>query len=307
MILCCGEALIDMLPVRTARGDPAFAPHAGGAVFNTAIALGRLGAPAGFFSGLSSDLFGHQLRDALSASNVDTRHAVLSDRPTTLAFVTLDNGQARYVFYDESTAGRMVTPDDVPRFPDEVRALLFGGISLIAEPCGSAYETAMERAGPGRVTMLDPNIRPDFIPDRHAHEARLRRMIAMADIVKISDDDLAWFGETGAEAETARLWLSQGPRLVVVTRGERGASAYTERFAVQVAAPAAAVVDTVGAGDTFNAGILAGLDNAGGLDKQALGEIGEAELDSVLAFAARAAAIAVSRAGANPPWREELA
>src|SRR5690606_16417704 len=124
-------------------GEQAFAPYPGGAVFNSAIALGRLGAPAGFFSGLSSDLFGTRLKDALAASKVDTAYAHISDRPTTLAFVRLDNGHATYTFYDENTAGRMLTVADLPKIGDDVEAMLFGAISLISEPSGSAYQELM--------------------------------------------------------------------------------------------------------------------------------------------------------------------
>ena len=131
MILSAGEALIDMLPRETTAGEAAFAPHAGGSVFNTAIALGRLGAPSAFFSGLSTDLFGTVLEEALAASKVDAGLAHRSDRPTTLAFVTLTNGQARYAFYDENTAGRMLSPEDLPRLPETITTCFFGGISLM--------------------------------------------------------------------------------------------------------------------------------------------------------------------------------
>ncbi|KKL21687.1 hypothetical protein LCGC14_2442940, partial [marine sediment metagenome] len=130
MILCCGEALIDMLP-RTHGGEKSFAPHAGGAVFNTAIALGRLGCDTAFFSGLSDDLFGQMLTDALAASGVDASPAARSDRPTTLAFVTLTDGQASYAFYDENTAGRMLSQDDLPTLGPDTQALFLGGISLV--------------------------------------------------------------------------------------------------------------------------------------------------------------------------------
>ena len=131
MILSCGEALIDMLPRVTTGDEPAFAPYPGGAVFNTAIALGRLGAPSAFLSGLSTDLFGRMLTDALEASRVDTALAIRSDRPTTLAFVTLTNGQASYAFYDENTAGRMIAEADLPTLPETVEALFFGGLFLM--------------------------------------------------------------------------------------------------------------------------------------------------------------------------------
>ena len=306
MILCCGEALIDMLPRRTREGESAFAPYVGGAVFNTAVALGRLGAPVSFFTGLSSDLFGQKLRAALQASNVDLASIRTSDRPTTLAFVHLVEGQASYTFYDENTAGRMLVADDLPVLTGDVAALHFSCISLIPEPCGSTYEELMRREHARRVIMLDPNIRAAFIPDKARHRARMRRMIAMADIVKLSDEDLAWFGETGDHDAIAANWLKAGPKLVVITRGGRGAVGYTKRGRVEVPARRVEVADTVGAGDTFNAGILCRLHDTGRLTKPAIGTLDAEALVDVLDFAMGAAAVTVSRAGANPPWRDEL-
>jgi fructokinase len=307
MIICCGEALIDMLPRRSTLDEPAFAPYSGGAVFNSAIALGRLGVPVEFFSGLSTDLFGEQLRATLAESNVGSRYAHLSARPTTLAFVRLVDGHASYVFYDEGTAGRLLSTNDLPVLEGDVDALLFGAISLIPEPSGSAYEALMQREHSMRVTMLDPNIRPAFIPDREKHLARIRRMIAMADILKLSDEDLGWFGETGAPEETIARWLDLGPKLVVVTQGGKGATGYTKSHKVGVTPKPVTVVDTVGAGDTFNAGILASLHEQGALSKQRIAALSEAEIHAALTLGAAAAAVTVSRAGANPPWRRELA
>ncbi len=306
MILCCGEALIDMLPRQTTAQEAAFAPYAGGAVFNTAIALGRLGAPASFFYGLSRDLFGTQLREALAASHVDMRYAPLSDRPTTLAFVQLDNGHASYVFYDENTAGRMLTPADLPQLDDSVDAMLFGAISLISEPAGGTYEDFMRREQANRVMMLDPNIRPNFIPDKAKHLARIRTMMAMADIVKLSDEDLAWFGEDGSHDDVIRRWLERGPKLVIVTHGSKGAMGYTRNHTVTVMPQKVEVVDTVGAGDTFNGGVLASLHEQKLLSKPAIAHLSEDAIRSALSLGARAAAVTVSRAGANPPWRHEL-
>ena len=306
MILCCGEALIDMLPRKTEAGEAAFAPHSGGAVFNTAIALGRLGVPVSFFTGLSTDFFGEQLKAELQASRVDLRHVRFSGRPTTLAFVRLTGGQASYAFYDENSAGRMLIEADLPAPDDKIRALHFSCISLIPEPCGSTYETLMRREHRQRVTMLDPNLRPAFVEDREKHLQRMHRMIAMADIVKLSDEDIAWFGEAGSHDEIAVRWLDMGPKLVVVTAGARGATGYTKTAKVAVAACKATVVDTVGAGDTFNAGILAALHDAGLLTKQAIAALSPDQVEAALSLAAEAAAVAVSRAGANPPWRSEL-
>jgi fructokinase len=306
MILCCGDTLIDMLPRQTPNGESAFAPYVGGALFNSAIALGRLGATAGLLTGLSSDFFGRMLSTALAESHVDTSYTHISDRHTTLAFVRLVDGQASYTFFDDNSAGRMLLESDLPALDPAVKAMLFGCMTLIAEPCGSTYEALMRREHRNRVMMLDPNIRSDFVPDKPAHTARLRRMIAMADIVKLSDEDLAWFGETGSQDEAAASWLKQGPKLIVVTHGARGANAYSRHGKMSIPARKTDVVDTVGAGDTFNAGILASLDNSGLLSKEAVADLSEQSIRQALEFAAQVAAVTVSRAGANPPWRHEL-
>jgi fructokinase len=304
MILACGEALIDMLPRRTEAGEAAFAPYPGGAVFNTAIALGRLGATVGFFSGLSNDLFGQMLREALEASNVDTSAAHISDQPTTLAFVRLIDGHATYAFYDENTAGRMLTEGDLPL--THADALFFGGISLVGEPCGSAYEALMAREAPRRVSMVDPNIRPSFITDEPAFRARLDRMLALADIVKLSDEDLRWLlGDVTIE-EGARQVLAKGARVVLITEGAKGAHGFMAGVEIFEAARKVEVVDTVGAGDTFNAGALTSLWRQGCLSKTGIETLSEAALRHALRLGADAAAVTVSRAGANPPWEREL-
>lgn len=305
MIIACGEALIDMLPRTATTGEPAFAPHAGGSVFNTAVALGRLGADAGFFGGLSTDMMGAILAARLDESGVDYSFRARSARPTTLAFVQLQGGQASYAFYDENTAGRMLSPDDLPP-SGAAKAWFFGGISLVAEPCGSTYEALQAREAVHAVTMLDPNIRPGFIMDDEAHRIRIRRMTARADIVKVSDEDLHWIMGPGDPGDLARALLGQGPSLVCLTEGAGGARGFTRDTEVHVPSPIVTVVDTVGAGDTFNAGLLAALDQAGCLTKPALAALDAGVLGEALALGVRAAAVTVSRTGANPPWRNEL-
>lgn len=309
MILCCGEALIDMIPTPTAAGVDGFVPHSGGAIFNTAIALGRLGAPTGFLTGLSTDLFGAQLSDDLAASHVDSSFAITSDLPTTLAFVRLTDGHATYTFYDENTAGRSLTPDALPDIPDSAKALYLGGISLISEPCADFYAALAVREAGQRTIVLDPNIRPDFIKNEARYRARLNQMVAATDILKVSDEDLDWIVPgTEDHATKAASLLPTGPRLVIVTRGSAGASGFTQGGTrVDVSAPKADVVDTVGAGDTFNAGVLAALHGAGLLAKDSLDGLDAAAVESALARGAAVAAVTVSRAGANPPWAHELA
>ncbi len=305
MILCCGEALIDMLPRETGAGEAAFAPYPGGAVFNTAIALGRLGVKTGFFCPLSDDLFGLRLRAALDVSGVDHGLSPAVDRPCTLAFVTLTNGQAQYAFYDTGTALRNMALAELPVLDDSVRALFFGGISLVGDPCGAGFATLCAHAGE-RVVMLDPNIRPGFIRDEAAYRARLDAMLARADIVKVSDEDLRWLMGVGEIADLAAALRACGPRIVVVTEGANGARAFHAGGVAHAAANRVEVVDTAGAGDTFNAGFLAALDDAGLLSRTALKGVTEDQITAALTLGTQAAAVTVSRAGANPPWRAEL-
>lgn len=309
MILCSGEALIDMIPVSAADGREGFVPHPGGAVFNTAVALGRLGAPVGLLTGLSSDMFGQQLRAALKQSHVDTSHVITSDRSTTLAFVKLVNEQASYQFYDENSAGRMLSPRDMPALPRDVSTLFFGGISLACEPCAEAYAALLEKEGASRVVMLDPNFRPQFVQNEAKYRARLSQMIAKSTIVKVSDEDLGWiFGGGDSIAVKARALLREGPDLVVVTRGEQGATGFlASGLDVTVPVRSTDVVDTVGAGDTFNAALLANLADSGDLTQPNIAGLETERLRCCLEFAAHCAAITVSRPGADPPWADELA
>lgn len=309
MILCCGEALIDMLPVELPDGATAYRPHPGGAIFNTAIALGRLGRSCALLTGLSSDLFGEMLEAALKASAVDTSLAVRTTRPTTLAFVRLEGGHASYSFFDENSATRMLRPGDLPALPDSVSALYFGGISLAAEPGADTFAALLEGEGARRAVMIDPNIRPAFIADADRYRARLFAMLGRADIVKTSDEDLDWIdpSQRPLEAKVAAL-LAAGPAVVIVTRGSAGATGHLrDGTAVEVPAARVKVVDTVGAGDTFNAGVLARLAEMGALSKDRLASLDAATLCAALEHGARVAAVTVSRAGANPPWAHELA
>lgn len=308
MILCCGEALIDMVAATSLDGPDGFVPHSGGAVFNTAIALGRLGARAGMLTGLSHDMFGDQLADALKASDVDTTHIIRSDRPSTLAFVKLEDGQASYSFFDENSAGRMIRAEDMPELPSDVTALFFGGISLASDPSASAYAALLDRQGGSRAVMIDPNIRPLFITDAEGYRRRMAAMIRQADIVKVSDEDLNWLNPAPlTQAEKISAMLDTGPSVVIVTQGAEGAIA-TLADGTSIAVPAVKtnVVDTIGAGDTFNAGFLAKLSELGLLTPEALGTLDPDALRDAMTYGARVAAITVSRVGANPPWANEL-
>lgn len=303
MILCCGEALIDMIPEQSASGQAGFVPRPGGAAFNTAIALAGLDASVGLLTGLSRDRFGRQLDAALAGAGagtgVDRSLIITSDRPTTLAFVHLDGEEADYTFFDENSAGGMVTPADLPVLPGRVRALLLGGISLCHSPGADAYEVLADRAE-GRLVMLDPNIRPRFVGDEAGYRQRLGRMMARAHIVKLSQPDLDWIDPRPLPwRDRARAILASGPGLVLFTRGERGAVALLrDGQEVAVAAQKVRVANTVGAGDAFNAGFLARLARLGLLTPTAIDTIAPDTLRDCLEHASHVAASALSRTGA---------
>ncbi|MEO1138421.1 MAG: carbohydrate kinase [Pseudomonadota bacterium] len=308
MILCCGEALMDMIPFPTGSGQDGFVPHPGGSVFNTAIGLGRLGVKTGLLTGLSTDMFGTLLLASLRDNRVDTDHVILSDRPTTLAFVHLVSGQASYSFFDENSAGRMLTPNDVPKIPKSVQAMFFGGISLACEPAADTFATLLENEKTDRLVMLDPNVRPSFISDEGRYRARLNRMLSQSDIVKTSDDDLDCLfpGPSAIEDKAVRL-LSKGPTLVVLTRGDRGASVFTsDGRDVSVSAKPVQVVDTVGAGDAFNAGFLTRLSELDLLSKEKLTKVSTGMITDCLGLAVEIAALTVARSGASPPGRHDV-
>ena len=306
MILCCGEALIDFLPRKGADGAFVYQPFNGGSIYNTAIALGRLDVATGFLGGVSNDFFGDNLAEGLSASKVSLRYVVRKALHTTLAFVKLVDGHARYSFIDEISAARNFTKKDLPKLPKSVEALHFGSISLIPEPCGGTYEALLKREYKTRVICVDPNIRASLVHEKKKHMIRLHDMMAKADIVKISDEDVLWMTKGKNFAKFAKTCLKRGAKIVAITKGGEGSEIYTSRYTFKMNVPRVKIVDTVGAGDTFTAGLLANLSKSKLLTKEKLAVIDEASLRTAVAFAMKAAAVTVSRAGADPPWSIEM-
>jgi len=307
MILVTGEALVDLFTgTATTAGFPAEAV-AGGSPFNVAIGLGRLGRPAAFLSTLSEDVFGSFLAGKLTEAGVSS--AYLQRRPniTTLSVVATDTaGQPQYSFYAPNSADRALTPEALPmELPANVNAIAAGSYALGVEPIATAIETLVQRETGSRVISLDPNVRPRVVGDLTAYKERFERLLAHATIVKASDEDIELLYATHDLAAAARTWLQRGPRLVVITRGDKGClAAFGDRI-VERPAPGIEVVDTVGAGDTFHAGLLAWLDANGLLTPQGVAGLSEAQVTSALDFAAAAAAIVCTRRGANPPsWTE---
>jgi fructokinase len=306
MIVSCGEALIDFIPVRAEDGEVANRTAAGGIPYNVALALGRLGAEAGFMGGLSTDFFGSLLSSSLAASKVDLSHTVRTDRPTVLAFVSFGNGEPQYAFYDEGSAGRLFDPAEARPIGSEVECLHAGSISLIAEPVASNIERLFLGEAGRRVLSIDSNVRPSLVRNEPAYRARLDRMLGAADVVKISRADLHWLAPEADPRDWARTRIERGAALAVLTAGGEGARAITASLDIRQPAVPVKVVDTVGAGDAFTAGLLWGLQHRGLLRREALRLIGEPDLRQALELAVRIAALTCTRAGADPPWADEL-
>ncbi|GAA0358820.1 carbohydrate kinase [Streptomyces blastmyceticus] len=293
MIVVAGEALIDLVPGEAGDGVlPALLPRRGGGPYNTAVALGRLGAPAAFCSRVSADGFGEALLAGLRAAGVDVSLVQRGPEPTTLAVADVGaDGSAGYAFYAEGTADRLF---ELPGpLPETVSALCLGTCSLVLEPGASAYEALLRReAERGVFTLLDPNVRAGLIPDASAYRARFRSWLPHVTLLKLSEEDARWLGGSPEQ------WLTEGPAAVVVTHGAAGLSVHTRSGTRHsVPAPAVEVVDTIGAGDTVNAALLHGLAERGALSRGALDTV---PWPDVLRFAAHAAALACTHAGAEP-------
>jgi fructokinase len=307
MLLSCGDALIDFLPVRSADGRAALMPVAGGSCLNVAIGTARLGAPTGFVGGLSTDMFGRMIADHAERSQVDLRYATRSAHPSTLAFVSMVEGEPQYAFYDEGTAARhwRYQPGLVPF--GEIDAIHIGSTTLV-NPSGAAEALAMVDDARGSTTIsFDPNCRPNLVDEKAKYLRLMNQLAARADIVRLSDSDFAFLYGGSDQATMANTLLSAGAGLFVITRGIHGAVAWHQRAgAVEVASRPADVVDTIGAGDSFQAGLLFALKAIGRIATDALALMSTDELNRVLRFAAACAAFTCGRAGADPPRLAEL-
>ncbi|WP_299358119.1 carbohydrate kinase [uncultured Paracoccus sp.] len=302
MILCAGEALIDLLPAP--GGGRRAVP--GGSVFNTALGLGRLGHRAGFLWPLSTDAHGRLLHGLLAAAGVDLSPCPVTERPTATAEVTLTGAEARYRFTLTGTTATALTPENLPALPATTQALFIGGISLALDPSGAAIEKLVaQTVAARRPVMLDANLRPAVIGDRAAFRPRLDRLMAQASIIKLSSEDLAWLAPDQPPRATARVIAARGDALVLHTDGARGATLIRRRrVPLHQPAPSVPVVDTVGGGDSFDAGFLSGLQDSGALRDPVAAD--DATLKEALWRGVQLAAFSVGRAGADPPWRADL-
>jgi fructokinase len=302
MILISGEALIDLIPDRDGRYDAVL----GGSPYNVAIGLARLGAPTAFVSRLSTDANGEALGAALAANRVDLRLIARDPRPTTLAFVMRGTAQtgSRYSFYLDATTFDGPWPFPAV-WPEGARHLHVGSIAAVDPRHGESVAAALSLARGKATRSFDPNIRPLVTPDHASVVALVERQVALASLVKASEEDLHWLYPGRAIEDTLAEWARLGPAFSVATLGDRGALAFLGGQRLSVPAPQVEVADTVGAGDSFMSSLLAVMDRDGALGANAAAP-SPARLENWLAFAATASAITCTRRGSNPPTLAEV-
>jgi fructokinase len=302
VIVVAGEALIDLI----LHQDGHLTAIPGGGPFNTARTVGRLGIEAAFLGRLSSDRFGGMLAAVLENDGVDLRWATLTEAPTTLAVAELDAaGAASYRFHLAETSAPTLGLDDVlVALRTEPRVVHVGTLGLVIEPMASALASGIARAGPDTLVMVDPNCRPRVILDREAYLARLGGVLARADVVKVSADDLSYIAPGARPRDAARTLLADRDGIVLLTDGASSVSVVAPGFAFELPVPNVKVVDTVGAGDAFGGGFLARWVERG-FGRPELAD--ETAVRDAVTLAIDVAVRTCLRPGADPPRRHELA
>ncbi|WP_073525095.1 carbohydrate kinase family protein [Pseudomonas fluorescens] len=312
MYLVCGEALFDFFSEEDASGQAAklnYKAIAGGSPFNVAVGLRRLGIESGFFAGLSTDYLGRRLQQVLKDEGISERFLVEFDAPTTLAMVAVGaNGSPQYSFRGEGCADRQLQLTHLPPLGDEIRGLHVGSFSLVVQPVGDTLLSLVKRESGKRLISLDPNVRLNPQPDIQLWRARVAELVQHADLIKVSDEDLHLLYPEQSPESVLQGWLQHRCRLVFLTRGSDGASVFSRQHGTW-SQPAVKVVmaDTVGAGDTFQAALIAWLteqqlDSVDGLQK-----LSREQIDAMLGFAIRAAALTCGKTGPDLPYRHQLA
>lgn len=307
MIIVCGEALFDVFSDGDTATGFALSARVGGSPFNLAIGLARLGRRTMFFGGLSADLFGRKLAETLAREGVDTSVAPRPDAATALVTIDVDtNGVPAYTLYGNRTAERCVTIADLERIPGDAAVIHVGSYCMAVEPVASSLRALVTRQHGRSLIAFDPNVRLTIQPEHQVWTDAIAWMLPMTDLLKISDEDIGHLYPGMSPDVFIRRALDAGVKLVVVTRGGEGVLAATAALSLQLAAVKVDVVDTVGAGDTFQAALLSYLGEQGRLTGAALTGLDAPALRAALEFAGRAAAITCSRRGADMPRTEEV-
>ncbi len=307
MFVVLGEALLDMV-----QPEPGatYVARPGGGPFNIAVGLRRLGHPTALMARLSTGALGALVRGHATANDLDLSACVETSDQTTLAFASLDEaGRASYDFYVVGTADWGWTPDELLRLPADTRVFHTGSLATALAPGADAVLDRMERlhGSGGCLISFDPNVRPALAGPRDEAARRVERFVTASHVVKASDEDLGWLYPGADPLEVARQWAAHGPRLVVVTRGAEGCLAVRRMGSVlERPSLSVAVVDTIGAGDSFESGLLSGLADAGAFDPEVVSALSDEALTGVLDRAVVTSAMTCGRPCADPPTRAEL-
>ncbi len=301
-IICIGEALIDFKS-RTKGFPLEYTGFPGGSPFNVAIAAARLGASVGFVGQISTDMFGESLLEYLHQNAVNTDFVTRGSTPSTLGFVDEQPGAVRWTFNNLGTADTQYQPVPQPVLPSTTKFIAFGSISLLQEPSASSISDIIQAHQDQCNIIFDPNCRPSLIKNQKAYRIQLETWLGFTHILKLSSDDLAWLEPELSLEAAAQRFLEHGCQVVIITQGAAGATLFTRAFAngIHVNAPVVEVIDTVGAGDTFTAGLMVAL-----LERPNYIDFDQSTWLEVLQFATKAAVLNCTRAGANPPTLVEL-
>lgn len=302
--LVCGEGLIDLIR----QHDGSWIAHNGGGPLNTAKALSKLGCEVDFLARLSTDPFGQQLRADLNSTGLLGNTIVHATEPTSLAVVTVsETGSADYSFYLEHTSNFSWQIEELPTSLSDYDLLHIGTLAIVVEPGASVLGNWIDQRNDNSLIMIDLNVRPSVIRDQVEYLNRLTPWLNRADIIKASDEDLFFLYQTMTSQEVvAELFNRTKVELIAVTHGSKGATLFTRERQISAAAPAVHAVDTVGAGDTFSAGLLRQLANSGLLAKENLSQASAVQLGSCLNYAVAAAALSCTKPGAHTPSEQEV-
>ncbi|WP_460475804.1 carbohydrate kinase family protein [Brachybacterium huguangmaarense] len=297
--LTVGESLTDIV----VAADGTRTEYAGGSPMNVSVALGRLGHDSHLLTSIGRDARGEQIRAHVEASGVRLTPGSIGERPTSSATARIQaDGSARYVF-------DLAWDPDPRDLPDAIDAVHTSSIAAVLAPGASTVTDVVERFAPTATISYDPNVRPDLMGEPAEARRRIEALIARSHVVKSSDEDVAWLYDTTDVEDVVASWRELGPVVTAMTRGREGAVGFGPGGRVHVDPVRVEVADTVGAGDTFSAGILHALaerDLLGAGRLEALRTVSADDLAAILGFAARSAAVTVSRPGANPPRIDEL-
>lgn len=311
MYLVCGEALFDFFSEDDASGLAStvnFKAIAGGSPFNVAVGLRRLGVDAALFAGLSTDYLGRRLQQVLRNEGVRADYLVDFAAPTTLAMVAVGaNGSPHYSFRGEGCADRQLKPEHLPQLGAEVRGLHIGSFSLVVQPIADTLLALVQRESGKRLISLDPNVRLNPEPNIDLWRTRVATLVVLADLIKVSDEDLSLLYPEQDPQRVIEGWLQHRCQLVFLTRGGEGATVFSRHHGSwSVPACSVKIADTVGAGDTFQAALITWLTEHHLDSVEGVQSLAREQIDEMLKFAVQAAALTCSKTGPDLPYRQQL-